>query len=332
MTQDETKEASSKSTGKYKMVALDLDGTLLNSKHNISDASVSHLRYLHKRGLIICIATGRSAYGTSEVIHKLDLDYPNDNIRGFPLVCTNGARGLSVEKNINSITNKDGDAAADDDLYSNPLVDGRLETKQLFHHPVPLDLTSKTLALAKSMGCVTNYYIGNDIYAQPLVDWHQKATERYRELTGCKFTYCSDDYKEAMDRGLPSKLLILCNGDVDIDVIYQQTAKHLQGEAHVIRGSPAFFVEILHKDVCKGNGLEKMCESLGVELEECVSFGDGDNDIEFIDKSGLGIAMKNACENLKSVADDVTEHCNNNDGVIQTLKKLEQSGLLLLNE
>lgn len=328
MSFEQKQQVDEKSNRKFKMVALDLDGTLLNSEHKISEKSVAYLRYLHERGMIVCIATGRSAFATGPIIHRLDLKYSTDDDShsnsngGFPLVCFNGARGLRVEK---------GNQFYQDTASScgNPMIDGRLKITQLFHDHVPIDVTLKTLAFAKSIRCVTNYYIDHDIYAQPIVDWHYQATQKYIDLTGVTYTFCSDDYKEAMNRGLPSKLLILC-GEEDIDDVHQQTAKHLQDEAMVIRGSPPFFVEILRKDVCKGNGLEKMCDSLGVSLDECISFGDGHNDLEFIAKSGLGYAMKNAADSVKSIADDVTEHSNNDDGVICTLKKLEQSGKLFL--
>jgi hypothetical protein len=67
------------------------------------------------------------------------------------------------------------------------------------------------------MGCVNNYCIDHGVYTQPLDDSHQKATEKYREFTGSKVTYYSDDYKEAMDQGPPSTLSILCSEDVDLD-------------------------------------------------------------------------------------------------------------------
>lgn len=307
----------------FKMVALDLDGTLLNSKHQISDTSVQYLRYLHDKGLIVCIATGRSAYATADVIQKLDLKYPNNHTDGFPLVCFNGARGLSVVKGnviANTGTNTE-----------NPMIDGRLQVTELFHNHVPIDLTLKTLVFAKSIGCITNYYIDHDIYAHPFTDWHNEATKKYTDLTGVKYTFCNDEYKAAIERGLPSKLLLLCQ-ESEIDSVYQKTAEHLKDEAMVIKGSPPFFVEILRHDVCKGNGLETLASRIGVGLDECITFGDGNNDLEFIQKSGLGYAMKNAVDTLKSVADDVTEYSNNDDGVILTLKKLEQNGQLLLQE
>mmetsp|Transcript_23388 Transcript_23388/g.34790 ORF Transcript_23388/g.34790 Transcript_23388/m.34790 type:complete len:354 (+) Transcript_23388:99-1160(+) len=330
--------SASASEKKYKMVALDLDGTLLNSNHDISDTSIAHLRYLHSRGFIVCIATGRSAFATSQIIYKLDLDYSyssassdrnissdssSNSINGFPLVCTNGAKGLCIEKNLDA----NHDNVNDNTATTNPITDGRQRSTQLFHNPVPLELTIKTLALAKSIGCVTNYYLNHDVYAQPTLDWHYEAIQRYANLTGVKFTYCKDDYSTAIQKGLSSKLLILCKTE-DIDSVYSQVSKELGDVAKVIRGSPPFFVEILHKDVCKGNGLEKMCDTLGVDLGECISFGDGHNDIEFIQMSGLGIAMKNAVDSLKGVADDITEYSNNDDGVVRMLQQLEKSGKL----
>ena len=59
------------------------------------------------------------------------------------------------------------------------------------------------------------------------------------------------------------------------------------------------------------------------------AFGDGDNDIEFIEKAGLGIAMKNARETLKVVADEITEHTNVEDGAIRALQRLESEDKLL---
>mmetsp|Transcript_15876 Transcript_15876/g.18784 ORF Transcript_15876/g.18784 Transcript_15876/m.18784 type:complete len:321 (-) Transcript_15876:43-1005(-) len=313
-------------TKTYKMVALDLDGTLLRSDHTISDATVAYLRELHQRGFLICIATGRSAASTAQVITDLNLHFPTTQSEGFPVVCSNGAKGIRVLKR----EKEEDDEAKKGQISTtavNAMIDGRLQVTQVFHFPVPMELTLKTLALAKELGCVTNYYIDHEIYAQPLCDSHYKCAQRYSDVVGVKHTYCSDDYKEAMSRGLSSKLLILC-GESELDDVYEKISTQLDGEAKVIRGSPPFFVEVLRNDVCKGNGLEKMCDIMGVALDDCITFGDGDNDIEFIEKSGYGFAMINARGTLKAVADEVTEYDNNEDGVIRSLQKLEENGKL----
>ena len=309
---DDTASSSSPphKNSKYRLVALDLDGTLLAPNHKITDASAEYLRRLHAQGFHVAIATGRAPPSTSEVIRRLDLPslaQPH-SCSGFPLVCLNGACGLKV--NIDAET-------------------AELHYTELFHDPVPRGVTEKVLALAMKMGLVTNYYNGMAIFAQPTHESHHHLTRRYTELTGTPITHVDDDYQGLLSTGLPSKLLVFCT-EAAIDELYQQLSEELADEAHVIRGSPPFFVEVLNKEVCKGHGLHRICESLNIPLEETIAFGDGDNDIEFLQLAGRGIAMKNARDNVKKVANEVTKWTNAENGVVRTLEAMERQGLLRL--
>ncbi len=251
---------------KYRMVAFDLDGTLLAPNHQITAYAVQYLRSLHERGFIVSIATGRSPAAIAEVIRRLNFDFPKPHSASFPVVSTNGAKGIHVS---HEPFEDDGEEKNEITWESNPMVDGRMSITELFHQPVPLDLAKKAVNLAKSLGCTTNYYINHEVYAEINEDWNFEATEKYSKLTGVKFTYSEDDYEGAMKRGLPSKLLVLCK-EADIDMIYQKIEQELGEQAKIIRGSPPFFVEILEKEVCKGNGLELLCKKLNVGLEECM--------------------------------------------------------------
>ena len=95
-------------------------------------------------------------------------------------------------------------------------------------------------------------------------------------------------------------------------------------------GSPPFFVEVLHPDVHKGAGLERLCGAIGMPLSDVAAFGDGDNDIEFLATAGVGVAMANARPPLKAVADVVLERSNDEDGVAHALRELERDGSLAL--
>lgn len=320
--------------GKYKMVALDLDGTLLGPDHRISDESVAYLRELHRKGFLVAIATGRSPASCADVIVRLDCLSIESAAGGFPLVCLNGASCMIVRKSGESGSSKPSGPVAlqtvgvsDDSLPSNAMLDGRLVQRELFHEPVPVDVAVKTLGLAKGLGLVTNYYVGSEIYAQPLDESHRKITRRYSDLTGTPIGYVDDDYSAAMGRGMPSKLVVFCETGV-IDEVCRKLSDALHGEAHVIRGSPPFFVEVLNTNVCKGKGLERMCQSLGIDLHECIAFGDGDNDREFIQLAGVGYAMKNARDAVKAIADRVTKLTNAEDGAIRTLQEMESDGQL----
>lgn len=121
--------------------------------------------------------------------------------------------------------------------------------------------------------------------------------------------------------------------DPDAVLAAVQAEMEQQGiTATVVRGSPPFFVEILNERVCKGAGLRRLCERLGVDLANVVAFGDGDNDIEMIQEVGLGIAMKNARPTCKAVADRVTDLDNDNDGVAACIGKLQTEGVLVSRE
>lgn len=312
---------------KYKMCALDLDGTLLNSAHRISGKSVRSLQRLHRKGFKIAIASGRSPAACAGVVDTLDL---HNNENGFFVVTTNGARGIKVIKyngaNGNKTESRDSSTMINTRI-DNPMTDGRMLVSELFHLPLPVEIAEETLSLAKRLGCVTNYYIEHDIVANAEKESHFAATRRYSELTGVPFVYVQDNYESSMERGPPSKLIILCN-DNDVDEVYHEAIRVLGARAKVIRGSPPWFVEVLHKDVNKGIGLQLLCQYLNIEMRDVISFGDGDNDIEFLQMSGLGIAMKNARDNVKAVADLETDLTNDEDGVVHMLEKLEVEGKL----
>mmetsp|Transcript_32188 Transcript_32188/g.67685 ORF Transcript_32188/g.67685 Transcript_32188/m.67685 type:complete len:377 (+) Transcript_32188:170-1300(+) len=365
---------------KFRMVALDLDGTLLNSNHALSDATIAHLRRLHAKGFIVSIATGRSAACTAHIIEKLDLSpgsstvVDNDESLGFPLVCTNGARGLRIRKshsdvghshatNTNSAPHRsntvplDNNSSKNTNNPTNPfLKQSLIINDELFHNPLSRSLTLKTLALAHRLGCVTNYYHNHHIYAVARNQEQLALTKRYAKLTGSNDLYrylnekeedesntaslCNEEngygYQKAIELGPPSKLLILCDTN-KLEEITTLVRTELNGtndagaanqQANVIRGTPPFFVEILNPGVHKGQGLRQLCQSLSVPLDEVIAFGDSDNDLEFIQMAGWGVAMKNARSVVKEKADEVAKWSNDEDGVIKTLQQYELEGKL----
>lgn len=85
------------------------------------------------------------------------------------------------------------------------------------------------------------------------------------------------------------------------------------------RWHPAF-TDITAADADKGKGLHAMAEYLGLDIAETMAFGDGGNDLSIVKEAGVGVAMGNAGENLKDVADYVTTHVDE-DGVRNALLK-----------
>ena len=283
----------------FRTVALDMDGTLLNKRHALSEASVASLRSLSDRGIDIALCSGRSAPAMRAAATELALSRP------MPMVSYNGALGL--------LTRAPGWTTT---------------STELFTSPVPEDAVTEVLRVAEDHGLLVQYYYGDHIYVVCKTDEHVQLTERYVELTGVAAHVHEESYARATALGAPYKMLVM--GDAVDETLALLHDALPEGLVKLIRGSPPFFVEVLHPAVDKGEGLRRMCEALGTPLNRVTAFGDGDNDIEFVRDAGLGWVMSNARPGspIWDVADRSTTASNDDDGVAKALGAMEAAGEL----
>ena len=89
-----------------------------------------------------------------------------------------------------------------------------------------------------------------------------------------------------------------------------------------ITGSAGYGLEITKAGANKGTGLLKLAEILGISPEETMAIGDAENDIDMIIAAGVGIAMKNGSDEIKSVADYISDEDNNHDGAAKMIEKI----------
>ena len=308
-----TTPATPATTPTYKAVALDLDGTLLQSNHQLSDESISTLRNLHGKGLTVIIATGRGASTVYEHIRRLELPVP------MPLVCSNGGRGLSVPKDLTGTT-------------------------PVFLSAVPSDVVKATVRFAETRGLVIQYYADDHIYANPTSDEQNELVKRSSAVTQSNTIFVKDDFAELLadtdgrQPKLPSKLIVMCYTVQDLKELESSYRAEIGGKdkihlipsksSMVVDGKPYYcFLEILHPDANKGKGLKKMLDVLSIDLKDCVAFGDQGNDYEFIQMAGRGIVMKNGINELKAVADEVIDFTNDEHGVAKTLDRMDKEGM-----
>jgi Cof subfamily protein (haloacid dehalogenase superfamily) len=284
----------------FHMVALDMDGTLLNANHVLSDESLSTLRSLSERGITVALCSGRATAAIQD--HAAEINLQSE----MPIVCFNGAAGL--------LARAPGWTTA---------------AVELFRTPLPEEAVTPLLDLCEERGMLVQYYIENDICVCCRSDAHRELARRYATLTGVEQKHVAT-YDEARARGLPYKCLVMAEED-DVDETLALLRSHLpEGCATLIRGTPPFFVEVLAPNVNKGQGLRRICEALGMQSARVVAFGDGDNDVEFVQAAGLGVAMKNSRPTLRAVCSRVTSRDNDDDGVAHTLHELESEGALFL--
>lgn len=279
---------------KFKMCALDLDGTLLGSDHQLSAATIEKVRELSAKGVIIALATGRSGPAVYDHVEALGLGVD------IPAVIYNGGVIMNFKAGTRAV-----------------------DAKPMLVKSVPSAVAKSCIEVAGENGWLLQYYTHETIYANPKGDEHRDLMRRYVELTGASHTIVTDNYQGIAAEEEAIKILIMCDEAI-VDEVMKVAKENIKG-CTLIRGG--FFIEVLRPGVCKGNTLVSLCEQFGIaKLEQTIAFGDGDNDVEFLELAGCGVAMKNAREGTKKVADMVTEFDNAEDGVAKFLAKLQQEG------
>jgi len=88
----------------------------------------------------------------------------------------------------------------------------------------------------------------------------------------------------------------------------------------IYRSEP-YFIEIMPQNIDKATSLDRMLETIGLKREDAICCGDGYNDISMISYAGVGVAMQNARDEVKAVADYVTEKTNDEDGLVEVVEK-----------
>jgi Cof subfamily protein (haloacid dehalogenase superfamily) len=285
---------------KYRYVALDLDGTTLNSNHQLSPRTISTIARLNSQGIHFLIATGRTSASVHPVVQALNLTQPVT-----PAVCFNGACAveISAEFGIRST---------------------------IFESFLSASATDKLLKFALDRALCAQYYNAETgaVYASPQNPTHQSLLDRYAHLTG-KRQLCVADYDHPKSLSPPAKVLLLVEEHLADDLLAEARAFFGPNEFHIVRGSPSpFFIEFLAPSTNKGSGMRILCERLRIPLDAVVSFGDGENDEEFLRYAGLGVAMKNARPLAMAAANLTLEWTNDEDGVARQLERMETQGWL----
>ena len=97
---------------------------------------------------------------------------------------------------------------------------------------------------------------------------------------------------------------------------------HAEVVGHRVWNSPwGHVIEVFQKGLSKAAGLSHVAKWMDIPKERIIAFGDENNDLEMIEYAGVGVAMANGIDELKSIADEVTTLSNNEDGIAQVLSE-----------
>lgn len=265
---------------KYKLLVLDIDGTVTNSRKEISEKTRKAIIQLQENGIQVVIASGRAPKGVFPVAKCLDFDRFGNYILAF-----NGARIIDF---------KTGKCVYEKRLPPN--IPGRLWEDAVKYDLGILTYTENTIVT----GTVPEQYM--DFEA---------------EISHMELEYHSD-FCRYVDFPVNGCLL---TGDPDLIEVAEPIFVHKYlHETEIFRSEP-FFLEIVPKNVDKAYSLKHLLRILGIRREEMVCCGDGYNDVSMIQYAGLGVAMANAQERLKALANYVTVNDNDHDGIVEVIEK-----------
>ena len=251
---------------KYKLIAIDIDGTLLTNDKKILGDTKLDIKKAFEKGIIICICTGRAYPAAKRYVDELNLD--------IPLILYNGCRIISKE---NIIFNK-----TIDKEVSNGVFD-------------IINMNDGTCCFWKDD---TLYFNKNNEY-----------TVYYENLTGIKPTIIND-YDERLFTNINK--FIWFDTPQNLQFIKNNILNNVAGidcfksQSHIL--------EIVPKDVNKGGAIKFLANYYNIDISEVIAVGDDENDISMIMAAGLGVAMKNAKDCVKEVANYITSS-NEENGV-----------------
>ena len=158
----------------------------------------------------------------------------------------------------------------------------------------------------------------NNVYDQYITFNGEPFNVMEYESRGGGFHLCEiEDLAQFVDFPL-NKILTTADPEY-LQEHFEEMKKPFENELNCMFTGP-FFVEYTAKNIDKANAIEAIAKVTGWTREQMMAFGDGHNDATMLQYAGLGIAMGNAVQDLKDIADDVTLS-NNDDGIAASLYK-----------
>ena len=262
----------------YKLIAIDMDGTLLREDKTISDKTKNMIKKAIEKGVKIVLASGRPIEGLERYLEELQLVTEDDFVMSF-----NG----SIIQNVKTKA-----------VISKNILKGR-DLKVLYN--LSKEIGVNIHAFTKQ-GCVT-----------PSMNEYTQLEGRINGIEVHEIDFNTIDDEEDVIK------VMFIDPEPILTAAIEKIPENVYKDFTIVRSAP-YFLEFLNKASSKGTGVKALSEYLGIKREEVICIGDAGNDLDMIQFAGLGVAMGNAFEEVKAVADYVTLD-NDSDGVAHVIEK-----------
>lgn len=281
----------------YKLIAIDIDGTLLNSKSELTERTIDVLKRASEKGIYIVLTSGRMTSVVNEFCKKIGADK-------F-LIAENGASIVDMQK-------------------------GEIIYKRYIPKEVVLDVvdiceenniyymvyTNKEL-IVRNLKHMALFFYKQNYNPNARLETHIAGRSYIEDL--------EDDFTKIMicdeDRAVYNSIVNKLNKIEAIDVT---TIPHVSTKTLTVgteeKTISYIYADIAAKDTNKWSAIEVLINVLGIKPEEVIAIGDNINDIQMIQNAGLGVAMENGSPVVKEIA-NVIAPSNDEDGVAYIVEK-----------
>lgn len=201
------------------------------------------------------------------------------------------------------------------------VVGTRAEGRPLIlHRPLAADVFEELLEMSRREDLLLNYYHDDCLYAEE-TPGRQALIDLYHRRTGSVYHFTNLD----RFRGTPPTKLIILASPPERERLLARLAEEFQGRVDLARSEPEY-LEITAPGVHKGASLPALAEHLGIRVSEIVAVGDAGNDHSMLRAAGLGVAVANADEETRRLADRVTRRTNNEAAVAEVVREILLDG------
>ena len=286
----------------YKLIAIDLDGTLLNSYGQISEKNREVLRNANKQGAEIVLASGRSTNSVKNIANDLSIcNY---------IICGNGSLIYDLQK---------------EEIIYDKFIDKKKALqiiKICEENSIYYNIYTEDMVIAKTL-------------ANNVLFYHQEnSTKPDNKKTKINLVQNIYQYVENLENQNILKMTISDNSNIifngiirklreikDIDVldVAHMSRKIIKSGTEEV-SLEYYYTEITNKNVDKWYAVEYLSNKLNLKQEEVMTIGDNVNDKLMLENAGCGVAMGNSAPYIKEIADLVVSD-NNEDGVAEAIEK-----------
>ena len=286
----------------FKFLAIDLDGTLLNSYGEISKENENAIKNAISKGVKVVLTSGRT---NSAMDSLANIVGANDYI-----ISGNGAAIYDLQKK--------------ETIFSNYLKKSKIFEiiKVCEGNSMYYNIYTEKSVITKTLNYNTLFYYSENLKKPPekwtqivVTNNMQEYIEKIQDEAFLKVTVCD------ADKSIFQRILAKLKEDEEIDVldVLHMSKKMIKSQGKIIP-LEYYYTEITNKNVNKWSAIEFLINKYNIKPEEVIAIGDNTNDEEMIKYAGLGVAVENGSPELKQIADEITSS-NDENGVAAIIEK-----------